>query len=184
MTPADRKPIDLFLELQSLDRVPRSGFRTRGVAEAESVAEHCFHTATLVWALSREIEGLDRLRALELALLHDLAEVRIGDLPRQALDYLPAETKHLAESQAACELLQPLPGDTADLVREYHAQRSPEARLVKACDRLQLLIKATAYESWGSAGMSEFFDRIESFEDGGFEPVRELLAQLLERRNS
>ena len=68
--------LELLMELQNLDRVPRMGYALRGVADAESVAEHTFHVALLVWALAPSTPGVDTRRALELALVHDLAEDR------------------------------------------------------------------------------------------------------------
>lgn len=176
--------LDLLLELQTLDRVPRSGYSLRGVPEPESVSEHTFHTAFLVWALAPEVPELDRTRLMELALVHDLPEVRFGDLPRTAADYLPPGAKAEAESAAARDLLAPLGERAAALHAEYQAKESPEARFVAACDKLHILIKALVYEGWGTTGLDEFWARGESFPDGGFEPVRRLVAELLSRRRS
>src|SRR5262245_48114347 len=85
--------LDLFLELQILDRVPRSGYVLRGVSEPESVTEHSWHVLFLVWALGTRIEGIDLSKAVEIALIHDLAELRVGDLPRTASHYFPEGAK-------------------------------------------------------------------------------------------
>jgi 5'-deoxynucleotidase len=174
--------LDLLLELQNLDRVARSGWALRGVAQAESVTEHSWHVLFLVWALGPEIPGLDVGRAVEIAVVHDLAEVRLGDLPRTASHYLPEGAKREAERAAIGELLAPLPARTRELYAEYEAGATPEARLVKACDKLQLMIKATAYEGWGAGGLAEFWDNPDNFPDNGFAPVAELFAELRRRR--
>ena len=179
---ANETLLDLFLELQNLDRVPRSGWTLRGVADAESVSEHSWHVLLLVWALGPAIPGLDVARAVEIAVVHDLAEVRLGDLPRTAARYLPAGAKQEAESAVIGELLAPLPPRAAALYAEYAAGETPEARLVKACDKLQLMIKAAAYEHWGAGGLGEFWDNPDNFPDGGFAPVRELFEELRRRR--
>lgn len=174
--------LDTLLELQILDRVERSGWVLRGVSDPESVAEHSFHVLFLVWCLGREIPGLDRLRALELALLHDLAEVRFGDLPRTASHYLPPGSKHAAEAQILADLLAPTdPEVVARLEREYRQKATPEARLVAACDKLQLMIKVAHYERWGATGLSEFWDHPANFPDDEFAPVRRLFQELMER---
>lgn len=170
-----------MLELQGLDRVPRAGWVLRGVPEAESVTEHSWHVLFLVWALGSRIEGLDVERAVEIALVHDLAELRLGDLPRTAARYLPAGAKKEAERAAMADILAPLPERAQELYAEYEAGESPEARLVKACDKLQLMVKVAAYEHWGAGGLGEFWDNPDNFPDGGFEPVRELFAALVER---
>jgi len=174
--------LDTLLELQILDRVPRSGWALRGVPEPESVSEHGFHVVLLVWALAREVPDLDPLRAIELAVVHDLAEVRLGDLPRTAARYLPAGAKHAAEEAALGELLAPLGERGVALYREYRAKATAEARFVAACDKLQLMIKVTLYEEWGAGGLGEFWDNEENFPDDEFAPVSALVGALKERR--
>ncbi|MEZ5331766.1 MAG: HD domain-containing protein [Thermoanaerobaculia bacterium] len=174
--------LDLLLESEHFDRIPRVGFLQRGVADPESVPEHSWHVALLVWALAVEVEEIDLGRALELALIHDLAELRIGDLPHVAGGYLGAETKHAAERRALQDLLAPLPEARRRRAEEYQDGTSVEARFVKACDGLQLLIKALAYEHGGHAGLDEFWPSAEEFDDGGFAVVRDLYSQLTARR--
>jgi putative hydrolase of HD superfamily len=173
--------LDLVLELQNLDRVPRSGWMLRGVAEPESVSEHSWHVLFLVWALGQRIDGLDLARAIELAIVHDVAEVRLGDLPRTAHRYLPAGAKKAAEGAAIAEMLAPLPERSRALWAEYAAGETPEARLVKACDKLQLMVKVATYERWGSGGLAEFWENPDNFPDAGFAPVAELFAELRRR---
>ena len=191
----NRSLLDLLLELQRLDRVPRSGYTLRGIAEPESVSEHSFHLVFLVWTLAFESPEIDRARAVEIALVHDLAEVRTGDLPATAARYLPAGAKDAAEMAAAEELLAPLGERALALFAEYQAGESSEARFVAACDKLQILIKAEVYEGWGAAGLGEFWrgfasdgearrgDRLDDFPDGGFTAIRRLVGELRERRH-
>jgi putative hydrolase of HD superfamily len=176
--------LDLCLELQTLDRVPRSGYVLRGVAEPESVTEHSWHVLFLVWALGARIEGIDVPRAIEIALVHDLAELRIGDLPRVASRYFPEGAKKAAEAAAMAEVLAPLPESALALYDEYQQGTTPEARLVKACDKLQLMIKVAVYERWGTGALAEFWDNPDNFPDGGFAVVQELFNALRERRDA
>ena len=176
--------LDVFLEIQMLDRIPRAGFVLRGVAEPESVAEHTLHVLFLVWALGPKIEGLDVMRAVEIALIHDLAELRIGDLPRTSSHYFPDGAKKAAESAAMADVLAPLDGRTQLLYDEYQNGTTPEARLVKACDKLQLMLKVAVYERWGTGALAEFWDNPDNFPDGGFPAVREVFEELRERRNA
>jgi putative hydrolase of HD superfamily len=176
--------LDLCLELQTLDRVPRSGYVLRGVAEPESVTEHSWHVLFLVWALGARIEGIDVPRAIEIALVHDLAELRIGDLPRVASRYFPEGAKKAAEAAAMAEVLAPLPERALALYDEYQQGTTPEARLVKACDKLQLMIKVAVYERWGTGALAEFWDNPDNFPDGGFAVVQELFTALRERRDA
>ncbi|MEM7052897.1 MAG: HD domain-containing protein [Acidobacteriota bacterium] len=174
--------LDVVLELQHLDRVPRSGWTLRGVTSPESVTEHSWHVLFLVWALGPRVPDLDVARAVEIALVHDLAEVRLGDLPRTAGQYFPPGAKKSAERAVIDDVLAPLPERSRELYREYEAGSSAEARLVKACDKLQLMLKATTYETWGSGGLSEFWENEANFPEAAIEPVRELFEALRRRR--
>ncbi len=178
---ANASLLDLLLELQTLDRVPRSGYFLRGISDCESVSEHTFHLAMLVWLLAGEEPGLDRGHAVELALLHDLAELRIGDLPRTATTYLPADVKHAAERRAAADILAPADPRATALYAEYEEGASPEARFVRACDKLQLMIKVTVYESWGHRGLAEFWGNPANFPSSDFAAIERLFASLQER---
>ncbi len=115
-------------------------------------------------------------------MLHDLAELRVGDLPRTAARYLPDGAKDAAESAALAEILAPLGERARRLAEEYRDGASPEARLVKACDKLQLMLKVWVYERWGAGGLAEFWDNPDNFPDDGFAPVRELFEELRRRR--
>lgn len=176
--------LDLLLELQILDRVPRSGYVLRGVGRPESVSEHSWHVVFLVWALGPRIEGLDVARAVEIALVHDLAELRVGDLPRTASRYFPDGAKREAERAALEEILAPLPERAQALFAEYQAGETLEARLVKACDKLQLMIKVTVFESWGARGLAEFWENPDNFPAGDLEPVRQVFEDLRRRRQA
>lgn len=184
--------LDLLLETQTLDRVPRSGYVLRGVADPESVTEHCWHVVFLVWTVGTRVAaglpGFDLHRAMEIALVHDLAEMRVGDLPRTANKYFPEGAKKQAERRAMEEILAPLPERARELYAEYDAAESAEARLVKACDKLQLMLKVAVYEGWGADGLKEFWQNPANFPDigpdDGFEPVRELFEELRRRREA
>jgi putative hydrolase of HD superfamily len=180
----NRTLLDLFLEVQMLDRIPRAGYVLRGVAEPESVTEHVWHVLFLVWTLGPRIDGIDVGKAVEIALVHDLAELRIGDLPLTSSRYFPKGAKKAAEAAAMADVLAPLPPRALALYDEYEQGTSPEARLVKACDKLQLMIKVAVYERWGTGALAEFWDNPDNFPDGGFPAVRELFEELRARRNA
>ena len=176
--------LTLLQETQALDRIPRTGFVARGVNSAESISEHTFHVTFLASMLSGEIPGLDRLKAIEMALVHDIAEVRFGDLPLTASHYLPPGTKNQAETRAGEELLAPLPQALRRAFAEYMEGNSLEARFVKACDKLQLMVKVSVYEKWGTGDLTDFWDNPGNFVDGGFEQVRECFEALIQNHQN
>jgi putative hydrolase of HD superfamily len=170
--------IEMLLEVQQLDRVPRLGFSLRGVPNPESVTEHSWHLAFLVWSLAPKIPGLDAAKALEIALIHDLAELRLGDLPLGASRYLPAGAKRRAEGQALADVAAPLGDGAGRLFAEYQEGVTLEARTVKACDKLQLMLKVAAYERAGAKGLAEFWHNSDSSPEVGIQIIDELLDEL------
>lgn len=153
-----------------LKDVRRQGWLDRGLADAESVADHSYRLAVLAWAVARH-RGLDADRAIRIALLHDLAEAEVGDetpfdgilgdrsdgspADPAVFDHLPAadpvrrHAKHDRERAAIERLAAQLGPALGDELRavwdEYAAQASPEARLVKDLDRIETLLQAESY---------------------------------------
>ncbi|HWQ13475.1 MAG TPA: HD domain-containing protein [Roseiflexaceae bacterium] len=157
--PAPEAVAVLCERIVALKLLPRTGWLQRGVAPAESVAEHTFGVALLALALAGAAPGVDRGRLLALALVHDLAEALLGDWPASARPYLGADAKLQAERGALSALLAGLPQreEYLALWEEYAAASSREARLVKALDRLEMLAQALAYERAGSRALGEFW---------------------------
>ena len=82
-----------LIETMRLKELPRAGWVRVGVSQPESVAAHSWGVAWLVLTLCPT--NLDRGRALAIAVLHDLAEVRVGDITPH--DGIPSEDKAEAE---------------------------------------------------------------------------------------
>jgi putative hydrolase of HD superfamily len=151
-----------------LKRLPRSGWLMMGVPQAESVAEHSFATATLALALTDAVnhdpagQGLTRTLdaglVAQIALVHDLAESAITDLPHKATRYLGKDAKYRAEEQA----LQDIAGDLGSerllpLWQAYTNADGPEARLVRDADKLEMVHQALVYELAGQCTLEEFW---------------------------
>ena len=72
--------IDFFHEIGSLKDLKRTGWLMRKVSNPESVADHSFRTAVMALILAPRLK-LNTEKCLKMAVLHDLAEARIGDIP-------------------------------------------------------------------------------------------------------
>lgn len=157
--------VDFMLEAATLKRVPRSGWQMRGVPHVESVAEHSFGVGLMAMALADAIEDqapartLDLEKILVMALLHDLAEVRLTDLPVSAQRLITPVVKSEAEASVMEDLLAPLPAAErwGALWREYEERAGPEARLVRDADKLEMMVQCLRYEQAGSQGLDEFW---------------------------
>lgn len=152
----ERGAVDQLRYLLRLKEVPRTGWTRYPIPleRVESVADHSYGLALLAWLLCPP--DLDAGRVLELAMIHDLAEVRTGDLiPSQEV---PKEEKEQAEESALLQLTQGLSRAerALRLLREYHGQESAEARFVKAVDKLEMSLQSLNYEDDFGLDLDEF----------------------------
>lgn len=144
--------LDVLIEAVGLKDLARAGWLRRGVPHVESVAAHSWGVAWLTLVLLPP--GLDRARALTYAVLHDLPEVRVGDLT--PADGVPAQEKHRREAEAIASLATPLPASIAEAWRAYEAQADAESRFVRQLDRLDMAIQAVAYAPRTPASLDDF----------------------------
>ncbi len=189
------KMLSTLIELQRLKNLERTGWMLRGLAPcAESVAAHSYGVAVVSMLLADELATrgveVDVERLLRIALLHDWAEARVGDMPRTASEYFGAEARRRAERAAfddmvrACgERLEKL---YSGLHEDYEQRASFEARLVKAADVIDLLIQTLAFERAGARGLDEFWEGVSErhmqFEGAAQEVVGEIIEQLVQAR--
>lgn len=126
--------------------------------------------------LFADLRGLDTLRAMKMAILHDLPEAIVGDA-------MPGETsatqRRMEKQKALDHLLSKLPDSVKSqysvLWQELTERNSDEARLVLELDKLEMAIQAHEYVKQG-------FDktRLGEFLETAREAVKDdLLRQLL-----
>jgi putative hydrolase of HD superfamily len=170
-----------LLPLVPLESLPRTGWILRGIAAPETIAGHILNTCYVVLALGpRVAPALDVERAVVLATLHDAPEALTGDLPRMVKELLPGGAKAQAEEQAAERLLGPLSSVALERWREYREQATREARFVRACDRLQMGVRAVAYRRLGLRGLEDFEAALRGLKCAEFPPAEALRAEVLE----
>jgi putative hydrolase of HD superfamily len=176
----------LYSQIATLKLLPRTGWLQRGVASPESVAEHTFGVLALALFVGDSIAGLDRGKLLAIALLHDMAEVYLGDLPVSARRLLGAHAKHAAEQRGFQELFASVPGrsEYLELWNEYATGSSAEARLVKEIDRIEMLAQALAYERAGNRALAEFWADAGHGWSDEFPLLRSMAARLLDMRGA
>src|SRR5215468_5734802 len=105
---------------------------------------------------------LMRLKSVpRMALLHDLTEARTGDLPSTIKGYFDKASIKAADESIAKEIFSEL-GDLSEsyleLWYDYEHRASVESRLVKAADKLDLLMQSREYEKGGARSLQEFWD--------------------------
>lgn len=187
------KTIHFLAEMLRLKAVPRMGWLMRGVRDVESVADHSFGVAfiSMLLADQAQTQGLepDTEKVLRMALLHDLTEARTGDLPATIKRFFDKSALNDADERIADEMLSGLGAIGEEyllLWREYEERTSLESRIVKAADKLDLLLQACEYEKGGASNLHEFWENSETdFSALGIDDlVTDLVKQLKESRKA
>ena len=179
--------LSTLIELQRLKRLDRTGWTLRGLPNGtESVAAHSFGVSVTAMLLADKCiaQGIavDTEKVLRMSLLHDWAEVRVGDMPRTATLYFGSDARKQAETAAFTDVVNELDSKRRylDLYDDYERRESIEARLVKAADVLDLLIQVLALERAGARGLEEFWQVAEKPEFNLEEDAEEIVLELLE----
>ncbi|WP_342113650.1 HD domain-containing protein [Pseudoduganella sp. OTU4001] len=128
-------------EAERLKSVLRSGFTSTG--RPESTAEHSWRLTLMALVFADELPGLDLARVLKLCVVHDLGEAIHGDIPAIHQHSHPDKS---AQERADLltltrELDEPLRAEIIALWDEYEAAATPEAKAVKAFDKLETILQ-------------------------------------------
>ena len=113
----------------------------------ESVAEHTWRMSLMVILFAPYLsKPVDLEKCLKIAILHDLAEAKVGDIPVFETQNLKAKQRKQALEQSAmvelCASLQDKLGDELfSLWEEYEEKDSFEAQFVNALDKLEVFLQ-------------------------------------------
>ena len=185
--------ITFLTELMRLKSVPRIGWLLRGVRDVESVAAHSYGVAVVAMLIADRAchRGMkvNVERVLRMALLHDLTETRTGDLPSTIKRYFGKKNVKDADHLIAEEIFAGLDGigeEYLKLWRDYEDRGSIESKIVKAADKLDLLLQSLEYEKGGARSLQEFWDSADDdFNKLGIEDlIRDLIEDLKKSRAS
>jgi len=176
---ADRV-LECMAEMHTLTRLPRIGWIMAGVADPESVSDHCFETAIIAYILAQQLDQpVDMGKVLAMALFHETGEVRLTDLPRRSSPYVK-KFKHDAETLASQDILGGVAESVLPLLEEMHELKTVEARLVEAAEELQIITAAMYYAKEQNGDISEYRRDVAKYDDLGIEPAR-LVADVVAR---
>ena len=170
-----------FETVGKLKRTPRSGWVEVGIRKPESVADHTFRTSVLCMVYSN-LERLDELKLIRMALIHDLPEAIIGDLTPSRKTTKSKEE----ENDAMNQILSLLPKDQREKYmtdwNEYQEGRTREAKAVRQLEKLEMALQAKEYEEAGLTRQSlkRFMKSAE--ESIVWPQLRNLLSYILEER--
>ena len=161
--------------IQALKNMSRTGWMQHGLRIAESVAEHSFESALLALELA-SAAGMDAEKAAVLALVHDVPEAIMGDMPKWS-----SERVRRVDEEAMREIKSDKIGE---LFREFEEGRSNEAKIARLCDLLATNIQARRYMKQGY-DMAEIEEKTrreiaEMLEDDVFRPIRGRVLELMQ----
>ena len=114
---------------------------TTSKRRTESVAEHSWRMAVMAVLLRNEFPDTDTDKVMEMCVIHDLGECFTGDIPT----FVKTDSDRTKEDQLLDEWVRSLPADISErftaLFKEMNEQKTAEAKLFKAIDKLEALIQ-------------------------------------------
>ncbi len=116
----------------------------------ESVAEHSWRLCLFSWLVRKDFPELDMDKVLLMCLFHDMGEAVTGDIPA----FLKTTQHETVESEAVEQILKTmgldLSNDLSNLFVEMQEQKTKEARLFKALDKLEAVLQhnEAPLETW------------------------------------
>lgn len=137
---------NIAIQLAAIASRQVQNLRTRCIhpdGRDENVAEHSLMLAKVAPELAHVLHPkLDIHLVAHFATLHDDVEAYVGDTPTDILAGHDRETKEILEAQALTQLTEEYAAmpSYVELVRQYEAQSIPEARFVRAVDKLMVLL--------------------------------------------
>ncbi len=159
-----RSTIDFLTMARGLKTTPRTGWiRQKAGPRIESVADHSWRISLMAMVASSSSQDYDSNQCIKIALVHDLAEATVGDITPHC--GVSDASKHEMELQAITGMTGGLGSNACgeeilELWKEYEAGETPEAKLVKDMDKLEMILQALEYEQDGEneESLDGFFD--------------------------
>ncbi len=142
MTERLQQQLDFLLEVDKEKNIFRQTHLSGG-GRAENDAEHAWHMALMIYLLREYAnQDFDPLKAMVMALIHDVVEIDAGDT--YAYDSIGLATQQEREAKAAQRIFGLLPADQREemlaLFQEFEDYETPEARFAHVLDNLQPLM--------------------------------------------
>lgn len=132
MAKSNKKLINFLFECRILKHIPRASLHYLKGPLKENVAEHSFYTAIISWILAK-LEGANENKAIKMALIHDLAEVRGGErnLINKFYSQPINEPKVIQEISKNYRMEK---FEIEKIFQEFFEEKTLEAKIVKDAD--------------------------------------------------
>ena len=142
--------LEFLQTVVNLKKIPRQGWIDKlNMKNPESVADHSYSLAVLSMVIS-DLGHYDSEKVIKMALLHDLAESKIGDFTPDKIDKLEKERiENLAFEDILSALPESLKEEYRKIWHEYVENNSKESKLLHQLDKLEMALQAKVYEKEG-----------------------------------
>ncbi len=158
------KLVHFFFEIGTLRKIPRSHMQTLMTSDlSDNISSHSYRVAMIGLFLS-ELEGANTSKVIKMCLLHDLSESRSGDQ-----NWVHKRYTKVFEEEIIHDQLKNLPRsvELEEIVAEYNARQTLEAKIAKDADRLDQTLLEIEYvmmgnnqaKSWGRTNRTSLFTK-------------------------
>lgn len=150
-------PVPFFHMLERLKTTKREGWRRFGINRGESISDHMYRMSMIsMFAPPALAPRLDIPKCIKMSLIHDMAELLVGDIT--PVDNVPKPEKSRREAETMDYLTKNLlrnvaGGTTGEEIRaiwqEYEDSKTLDSHFVHDVDKLELLLQMMEYERCG-----------------------------------
>jgi len=147
-------PIPFFHILERLKTTKREGWRRFGITHGESISDHMYRMSLItMFAPPALASKLDIPRCTKMALIHDIAELLVGDIT--PVDGVTKIEKNRRESTTMDYLTKSLLGryrgglageEMRATWQEYEDSKTLESQFVHDVDKIELVLQMVEYE--------------------------------------
>lgn len=134
-----RELLDILSVAERLKDAVRHCYTSGG--RRESVAEHSWMMTVMAFFMKDEFPDVDMDKVIEMCIIHDLGEAFTGDIPI----FEKTEEDEKREEKLLSDWIKTLPVGYAEklqlLYEEMKEQKTQEAKIYKAIDKLEALIQ-------------------------------------------
>lgn len=143
-----REYLEILHIAEKLKDTPRHCLTSHG--RTESVAEHSWRVSLMALLLKKEFPNVNINKVINMCLIHDLGECFTGDIPTFLKTDVDIKTEDSLLQQWIHSMPTELSKDLLALYDEMQAQKTTEAKLYKALDKLEALIQhnEAPLDSW------------------------------------
>jgi len=157
-----KKIVDYIFEINQLKRQYHSGFQLMGLKNPQTVAEHVMRASQIGYILACLEKNANPEKVACILLIHDNAEVRIGDQHKIAARYFSSKkAEQVAFSEQLDNLEKSISNKWKQYFLEYENRNTKEGIIAKDADWLETAFQAKEYYDLGYEIAIDWINNVE-----------------------